>query len=130
MRFTVRAMSEKGEVEGELNYDSFGQIEQAWLMGLISPHDEILEAGHTKWRRADTFPLLVNARRSGEQVWVGTWFVWVLALVAGATWAVTLFQDKQYVWAMVVSVVVAMVTMKISTDAAKRTKPHGNLKRK
>jgi hypothetical protein len=125
MKYTVRSRDSNGELIGELKYESFGQIEQAWLMGLVEPSDEILEDGHTKWRRADSFPLLVNSRRSGEQVWVGTWFVWILIIVAGATWALEQFREKNYPVALTVALATAMLTIKITTDAGKRSKPHG-----
>src|ERR1700716_1946366 len=46
--------------EGDLIFESFGAVEQAWLQGLVGPEDEILEDGASKWRKAKTFPLLVQ----------------------------------------------------------------------
>ena len=118
MKYRVRSS------EGELEYLSFGQVEQAWLMGLIAPEDEILEEGHTKWRKAKTIPLLMQARRSGEQVWMGTWFVWTLLGVAGATIALVLFRNDETLAGALVSIVVALVMMKVTTDANRRSRPH------
>ena len=87
MKYRVRSK------EGELEYESFGQVEKAWLMGLIDPSDELLEEGHTKWRRADSIPLLVSARRSGDQVWMGTWFLWTLFGVIGGSMALWFIQE-------------------------------------
>src|ERR1043166_1746974 len=68
--------------EGELTYGSFGEVEQAWLSGMVGPDDELKEEGHDKWRKATTFPLLVQARKHGNQVWGGTQMVWLIVLIA------------------------------------------------
>lgn len=121
MKFRVRSK------EGELEYESFGQVEKAWLLGLIDPDDEILEEGHTKWRKANTIPLLVNARRSGEQVWVGSWFAWTLIGVAGGTIALVLLNSSswtQRIAGVVVAFVVAGLMLKVTMNAYARRKPH------
>ncbi len=83
--------------DGELSYESFGQVEQAWLMGLVEPSDEILEEGKTQWRRADSYPVLARARRHGDDVWGGAWFLWALIGVVGATVALILIKEKDWV---------------------------------
>jgi hypothetical protein len=121
MKYRVRSK------EGELEYSSFGQVEQAWLLGLIDPDDEILEQGQTKWRKANSIPLLVNARRSGEQVWVGTWFVWTLIGVVGGTIALVLLNSAemtQKIGGVVVAFVVGGLMIKVTMNAYERRKPH------
>ena len=109
--------------DGQLEYTSFGQVEQAWLMGLVEPSDEILEEGKTVWRRADTYPLLVRARRHGDDVWNGAWFLWVLIGVVGATGSLYLFQVNR--WAgLALAVVVALLMVNVTVTAQKRRKPH------
>jgi len=110
--------------DGELEYLSFGQVEQAWLMGLIDPEDEVLEEGKTKWRKAGSIPLLVQARRSGEQVWMGTWFIWVLAGVIGGTIALYLFQTGQYLFGFILAFAVASVMVHITWKSYQKQKPH------
>lgn len=110
--------------EGEIDFQSFGQLEQAWLMGLVEPTDEILEEGKTMWRRADTIPLLARARRHGDNVWGGAWFLWTLIGVAGGTISLLLFNEKQYLIALVVAFIVAGLMIKVTTDAQKRRDPH------
>jgi hypothetical protein len=113
--------------EGELEYQSFGQVEKAWLLGLIDPDDEILEEGRTKWRKASTFPLLVNARRSSEQVWVGTWFIWTLIGVAGGTaglWLLRGDSAQEMVIGLIVAFVTAGLMVKVTVSAYARRKPH------
>lgn len=109
---------------GELDYESFGQVEQAWLLGLIDPDDELLEEGKTLWRKAGSIPLLVNARRSGDQVWVGTWFAWVCLGVAGGTVALVLFHRHNWVGGMIVAFIVAGLMVRITVNAYARRKPH------
>lgn len=121
MKFRVRSK------EGELQYESFGQVEKAWLLGLIDPDDEILEEGHTKWRRADSIPLLVKAERSGEQVWVGTWFIWTLMGIAGGTIALVLLNSKGVMSkfaGVMVGFIVAGAMLKVTMNAYARRKPH------
>lgn len=110
--------------DGELEYLSFGQVEQAWLMGLIEPEDEILEEGKTKWRKAGSIPVLVQARRSGDQVWRGTWFVWVLGGVIGGSIALYLLQSGDYVMGFVVAFAVASVMLHVTWKAYQKQKPH------
>lgn len=121
MKYRVR------NADGELEYSSFGQVEEAWLMGLIEPEDEILEEGKTLWRKANTFPLLVKARRSGDQVWRGTWFAWVIIGVVGGTIALWLLHEKDWMSrgiGLVIAVFVSVVMINVSKKAAERAKPH------
>ncbi len=122
MRYRVRTRD-----GGELDYASFGQVEQAWLMGLIDPDDELLEEGKTRWRKAGSIPLLVSARRSSEQVWRGTWFLWTLIGIFGATVGLTLLSKKELefkIAGVVVAFGVASLMAHISVKAWERRKPH------
>ncbi len=119
MKYTVR------NKDGQLEYSSFGQVEQAWLMGLVEPSDEVLEEGKTMWRRADSFPLLAQARRHGDDVWNGSWFLWALIGVALATIALVLFKEGQWLPAMVISFADAFLLTNVTVKAQKRRKPHG-----
>ena len=119
MKYTVR------NKDGQLEYSSFGQVEQAWLMGFVEPADEILEEGKTLWRRADSYPLLMQARRHGDDVWNGAWFLWALIGVVGATIALVLFKEKMWLPAMIVSFVVAGLMFNVTMKAQQRRKPHG-----
>lgn len=122
MKFRVR--SKDG---GELEYESFGQVEQAWLLGFVEPDDELLEEGKTKWRKASSFPLLVQARRSGDQVWMGSWFLWIVLGVAGATAALVLLGHEALehkIAGVVMGFAVAMAMLKVTLNAHARRKPH------
>jgi hypothetical protein len=122
LKITVRSAD-----GGELEYESFGQVEQAWLMGLVGPDDELLEEGKTAWRKARTYPLLMAARRSGEQVWMGAWFLWTLLGVIGATVALRMLALDALEWKLggvILGFGVAMAMLKVTMTAHARRKPH------
>jgi hypothetical protein len=115
--------------DGEIEFQSFGQLEQAWLMGLVEPSDEVLEEGKSLWRRADTIPLLARARHHGDNVWGGAWFLWTLIGVAGGTLALWMFHEKNYIVGLVVSFIVAGLMIKVTVNAQKRRDPHWQSKK-
>lgn len=117
MKFTVRTP------DGELTYSSFGAVEQAWLNGLVGPDDELLEEGHTKWRKASTFPLLMKARRHGDAVWGGAQQAYLIMVIVLAS--ITLYMLVHGSWFGVLPLfVLAIMMMRITWNAHKRTKPH------
>ena len=121
MKFKVRTP------EGELEFQSFGEVERAWLMGLVGPEDELLEDGKTMWRKASSFPLLVNARRTGEQAWGGSWFLWTVMGIMLGSCALWLIRDGYYLYGGLVGIAVAMVMTHVTVKASKRSKPHGEV---
>ena len=118
MKYTVRTK------DGELVYESFRAVEQAWLSGLVGPEDELLEDGTTKWRRADSFPLLVQARRQGNQVWGGTQAAWIFSGVLLASVALYLIAHGRVVIGSVLALIVSSLLFRVTYSAFKRTKPH------
>jgi hypothetical protein len=130
MKFTVRTK------DGELTDGSFGEVENAWLLGLVGPDDELLEEGKTKWRKASSFPYLVNARRTGEQAWGGAWFLWtVIGILAGSG---ALYELKAGITALthgeltaelvigtVLGIATAYVMLQVTLRAQRRARPHG-----
>lgn len=122
MRYRVRTRD-----GGELDYASFGQVEQAWLLGLIDPDDELLEEGRSRWRKAGSIPLLISARRSSEQVWRGTWFLWTLIGIIGATVGLALLSREELelkVAGVLVAFGIASLMVHVSVRAWERRKPH------
>lgn len=121
MKYRVRSR------DGEIEFQSFGQMEQAWLMGLVDPDDEVLEDGTTLWRKARTIPLLARAERTHEQAWGGTWFLWVLAGVVGGTVALVLAASEDWTSkavGLLLAFVVAGVMFRVTMRAHERRKPH------
>ena len=128
MKFKVRTP------EGELEFQSFGEVEQAWLMGLVGPDDELLEDGKTKWRKASSFPHLRNARRTGDQAWGGSWFLWAvigILLGSGALWLLKLGTEtgdwRHYTYGGALGLMTAMVMIHVTMRAARRSRPHGEV---
>jgi hypothetical protein len=121
MKWTVRTK------EGELVYESFGEVEKAWLLGLVEPDDELLEEGKTKWRRAGSIPLLVQARRTGEQAWGGAWFLWILTGIMLASSALWLARGGLYGAAVALGIFTMAVMAYGTWRAAKRARPHGDV---
>jgi hypothetical protein len=130
MRYQVRTQ------EGELTFQSFGEVEQAWLMGLVGPDDELLEEGKTLWRKASSFPLLVQARRTGEQAWGGSWFLWaVIGILAGsgALWLIhegikelqASGNPSQLIAGGLLALATASLMFHVVTKAHQRSRPHG-----
>jgi hypothetical protein len=130
MKFTVRTP------EGELTFGSFGEVEKAWLLGLVGPDDELLEEGNSKWRKASTFPHLVNARRTGDQAWGGAWFLWTvigILMGSGALWelkagiAALSHGDltPELVIGAVLGLITALVMIRVTVRAHKNSRPHG-----
>ena len=121
MKFKVRTP------EGELQFQSFGEVEKAWLMGLVGPDDELLEDGKTTWRKASSFPLLVHARRTGEQAWGGTWFLWTVMGILFGSGALWLLKEGQYLFGVMLGFATALVMVHVTVQAAKRSKPYGDV---
>jgi hypothetical protein len=113
--------------DGELEFQSFGEVERAWLMGLVGPDDELLEDGKTMWRKASSFPHLVNARRTGDQAWGGSWFLWTVIGVTLGSSALWLLKAGEYLYGGLLGLMTAMVMIHVTVRAAQRSKPHGNV---
>jgi hypothetical protein len=118
MKFRVRNQ------DGELMFESFGAVEQAWLQGLVGPEDEILEDGASKWRKAKTIPLLVQARRRGDAVWGGTQALWIFTTVALGSFALYTMVKGRWWVALLVTVVLCLIVGRVTYQAFTRSKPH------
>ena len=116
--------------EGVLEYGSMREVEQAYLSGLIGPEDEIKEVTATKWRKAKSLPVLANARRTGNQVWGGTQFLWMMITVVVGSLAFWLIQKGVKTNAhgytglgLVLTIALAALLMRVTASAFKRSKP-------
>lgn len=120
MKYVVRART-----GGELTFQSFGQLYDAWLLGLVDAEDEVREAGGTKWRRAGSIRTLETARRTGATAWKGLWLFWVIFAVAGSTVALVLLQSTELsrvIAGLGVALVVASVTVTVTVRAHQRAR--------
>jgi len=117
MRYTVRTP------EGELTFNSFGEVERAWLQGLVEPDDEIREEGSTKWRKASTVPLLVQARRRGDAVWGGTQPAWIVIAIILASAALYSIAKGHMLIGLIVAFGLALLLTRVTYKAFKRSRP-------
>lgn len=111
--------------EGELTYESFRAVEWAWLQGLVEPDDELLEEGATRWRRAGSIPLLVNARRHGNQVWAGTQSAWIIISLVVCSAALYLLAKGHYLAGGLLAVLISLMLFRVTVAAYKKSRPHG-----
>ncbi|MBN8231768.1 hypothetical protein JYK02_30065 [Corallococcus macrosporus] len=106
--------------DGELMFPSLGDIERAYVQGLVDPDDEVREDGAEKWRKASSLPVLARAkpqaggttRRAQTLTVVGAVAVGLLALVllfTGTSWNVRIMGIAL---ALVVSGLLTRVTFK------------------
>jgi hypothetical protein len=86
---TVRVRSAEG---GELAFPSLEAVRQAVALGLVAPQDEVLEAGETTWRRADSLGEATSgsAPRGPRDV------RWPLALAGAALLALLLLGSARW----------------------------------
>lgn len=113
--------------DGELEYESFAQLEEAARLGFVDPDDELLREGETEWKKASTVPALLKHKRSGGRFWSTPLLRWVLLSIAGgvfALWAInkghTEDQPELYAAGLVAAFGVVGVLFKVTTDAQKR----------
>lgn len=75
--------------DGEVHFESFRDLHNAYRIGLVEPEDEILQDGQQKWRRARTVAHLQGAPRESRLPFdlhiVTLILLCVLALVAAFT---------------------------------------------
>ena len=110
MKYRVRTS------EGELQYDSYEQLQQAAATGMVEDDDEILAENKTEWAKASS--LIKRARRPSG--WLRPQLLWVyLALMLASVSLYFLLQRALLFGALSVFVLV-MVLMKITNDQVRR----------
>ncbi|MCY1034554.1 hypothetical protein OV207_24085 [Corallococcus sp. BB11-1] len=106
--------------DGELMFPSLGDIERAYVQGLVDPDDEVREDGAEKWRKASSLPVLAQARkpqaakdtRAQTLTVLGAVAVGVLALVLLVTGSSSNMRMLGIALALVVSGLLTRVTFK------------------
>lgn len=117
MRYTVKTQ------EGELTFPSFGEVERAWLQGLVEPEDEICQEGSGIWKKASSFPVLMQARRRGDAVWGGTQAAWIMIAVIFGSAALYLISKGRIAFGLGLAVVLSLLLTRVTYKAFKRTRP-------
>lgn len=109
--------------EGELTFNSFGEVERAFLQGLVEPEDEVREEGTSKWRKASTLPLLIQARRRGDAVWGGTQPAWIIVSIVFASAALYSIAKGRTWLGLTIAFALALLLTRVTYRAFKRTRP-------
>jgi hypothetical protein len=108
---------------GQLFYDTFIHVEQAYLAGLIDPADEIRKEGDAEWKRASAMPQLRNLQHAEKRI-AGAYVPWIIgAVVLGIAALIFLMQGKWLiglVLAVILSTVLFRLTYKSATDKLHR----------
>lgn len=120
MKYRVRSK------DGELEYESFKQLEEAAQVGFLDPDDELLREGETEWKKVSTQPALMKGKRA-HAAWKSPLLRWVLLAVLGgvfAFWAIhtgnTQDRPELYAGGLVAAFMSAGVLFKVTADAQKR----------
>lgn len=121
MKYRVRSK------DGELEYESFKQLEDAARMGFVDPEDELLREGESEWKKASTLPSLMKGKRSGLAVFRTALTYWIVAAIGAglfALWAIANgnTDDKADLYAegITAAFVCAGILFKVTVAAQKR----------
>ncbi|KFA94274.1 hypothetical protein [Archangium violaceum] len=105
--------------EGELAYPTLRDVEVAYVQGLVEPNDEVLEDGHSTWRKASSIPALARARPESKGLAGRTQILSVLAAVVLGAGALALIMSDSWprrglgiVLALAMSVLLTRLTAK------------------
>jgi hypothetical protein len=118
MRYRVRTP------DGELEYPSLRDVEQAYVQGLVDPQDEVLEEGGTLWRKAESIPALVRARRTPSGTAGRGQTLTVVASVALGVVALYLyFTGAGLLWALAIAMLIVPLLTRLMMKAFRRPPP-------
>ena len=119
MKYRVRSK------DGELEYASFKQVEEAALMGFVDAEDELLREGETEWKKVSSQPALMKGKRSRNAF--SPLARWVVLAVIGAVFAFWAIhkgstEDKPELWAagLTAAFMSAGVLFKVTADSQRR----------
>ncbi|NBD10797.1 MULTISPECIES: hypothetical protein [Corallococcus] len=110
--------------DGELMFPSLGDIERAYVQGLVDPNDEVREDGAEKWRKASSLPALARAKKpqSGKAARAQTFTVLgAVALGVGALLVMVLGRTPAVrMLGIALALVVSGILMRVTFKAYKR----------
>ena len=120
MKYRVRSK------DGELEYESFKQLEEAAQVGFLDPEDELLREGETEWKKVSTQPALMKGKRRTSW-WTNPLLRWVVLPVLGgcfSLWALAKGEESPefYAFGLLVAFLSVIVLFKVTADAQKRRK--------
>jgi hypothetical protein len=116
MRYRVRTP------HGELEYPSLGDVEQAYVAGLVDPDDEVLEEGGTLWRKAASLPALARAqaRRADSRASSRSQTLTIVVAVVLGMCALGLVFSGRGLFGLLIAMVVASLLFRVTVNAFKR----------
>ncbi len=113
-RYTVRSK------EGQLSFESFLDVEKAYLQGLVDADDEVLEEGKETWRKAGSIPLLQQAATAARQRGSNTVLYWVVAATLLAAGALFCLIAGYHIVALCLAMALTMLLWRVTALAFKR----------
>ncbi|SEU38758.1 hypothetical protein [Stigmatella erecta] len=118
MRYRVRTP------DGELDYPDLLALEQAYVQGLVEPHDEVREEGSALWRKADSLPVLVRARRAAPKPWARSQALTIGVVVLLSAVALELMRRGAGMMpVLAIALIVAAVLTRVTLKAFRRPPP-------
>lgn len=108
MKYTVR------NADGELEYESFKQLEEAHDVGFIDPDDQVRKEGQPDWVAART---LLKVRHK-VPTWRSAQLLWVYLALALATGSIALLTLGYLIYGALAIFPLVMVLLKVTKDAA------------
>jgi hypothetical protein len=118
MKFTVRTS------EGQLTFQSFGEVEKAVWDGLVDLGDDVQEEGTTSWRKVRSYALLRRPRpmTSHEQQAQRLWLALGVALgsIALGAFNCTALGLKRYGIALAAAALLAVVLGRLARGGSQR----------
>jgi hypothetical protein len=108
---------------GELRFDTFEHLRDAYLQHLVEPDDEVLENGSQTWRKAGSFPALVRALEArptalGREA---RWYLLALVLLGSGAYFVV-FGWGLVSFAIVAAIIASFVIWTTFTSFRRRRK--------
>jgi hypothetical protein len=107
MHYRVRS------ADGELNYPTLLHVEQAYLAGLISPDDELIQEGQTEWRKIRSVPELHTRRKADGSVG-GAFMPYVVGGVLLAVAAFVLLVQGRWMIALPLALILCAVLSRMT----------------
>ncbi|HEY0881698.1 MAG TPA: hypothetical protein VGD87_09215 [Archangium sp.] len=99
--------------DGELEYESHAQLQQAFDVGFVDLDDQVLKEGATTWVAART----LLKQRAKVPAWRSPQLLFVYAAIALAGSSFWLFWREEYVWGATSLFLLVMLLFKITRDA-------------
>ncbi|WP_375766113.1 hypothetical protein NR798_31015 [Archangium gephyra] len=112
--------------DGELAYPTLRDVEVAYTQGLVDPSDEVLEDGHTTWRKASSIPALARARSETKSASGRAEMAGGLVAVVLGLWALRRIMSDSWVHrgqGIVIALAMSAVLTWLTVKAARRRTP-------